>query len=171
MDTELFAKRTSVRSYAPTPVPQEVVQHLLEAAIQAPSGGNCQPWHFYVVRNAEVKHRLSVHSYSQKFIEQAPLVIVVCAEAQRSAKKYGERGEELYCLQDTAAAVENILLCAVQHGLGGCWCGAFDEGAVSEAMGLPADRRPVAILPIGYPEGTPRKPRRRPLEEVTTYMD
>ena len=171
MDHTLFAKRLSVRKFKPDTVPPEVVRQLICAAIDAPSAGNCQPWHFYAVTNEAIKERLCLCSYGQPFMKEAPLVIVVCAEPERSAKRYAERGRDLYSIQDTAAAIENILLCAVQSGLGSCWCGAFDEAAAGEIIGLPADRRPVALLAIGYPEREGKKPSRRPLEEVFTALD
>lgn len=171
MNNDLFAMRASVRAYKPDEVPQDVIDQLLQAAVEAPSAGNRQPWHFYVVRNREHKQQLCAGAYGQKFIEEAPLAIVVCAEASRSAARYAERGETLYCLQDTAAAIENILLCAAQAGLGTCWVGAFDEEAVSRTMALPVERRPVAILPIGYPKEASKKPRRRAMEEIVTFVD
>jgi nitroreductase len=66
---------------------------------------------------------------------------------------YGDRGEKLYCIQDSAAAVEHVLLLAVDNGLGACWVGAFDENEVSKILNLPLHVRPVAIIPIGYPKG------------------
>lgn len=171
MNIDLFVKRASVRNFKPDEIPQDTVELLLCAAIEAPSAGNRQPWHFYAVRSPQVKKQLRVGAYMQAFIETAPLVIVVCAEPQRSAQRYGERGIHLYAIQDTAAAIENILLCAAQNGLGSCWCGAFDEDAVSTAMALPADRRPVAMLAVGYPEKDAKKPARRPFNEAVTFVD
>jgi nitroreductase len=77
----------------------------------------------------------------------------------------------LYCLQDTAAATEHILLAATALGLGGCWVGAFDEMAAARALALPRALRPVAMVPIGEPMPEPggRTPR-RPLSEVTSFM-
>jgi len=74
-------------------------------------------------------------------------------------------------LQDTAAAVEHILLAAVVLGLGGCWVGAFDETRAASALNLPARHRPVAILPIGQPAEAPagRTPR-QPLSKVVSYV-
>ena len=65
---------------------------------------------------------------------------------------YGRRGTELYCLQDTAAAVEHILLLATDYGLGTCWIGAFNESEVAKILNVPPHIRPVAIIPIGYPK-------------------
>lgn len=171
MKGELFVQRASIRRFKQDAVPEEAIQALLKAAIEAPSAGNCQPWHFYVVRNGERKQKLCADAYNQRFIAEAPLVIVVCAELERSAARYGERGTELYCLQDTAAAIENMLLCAVEHGLGACWCGAFDDAAVGRTLALPKNRRPVAILPVGYPAGAGKKPARRAMKETVTFID
>lgn len=170
MDSELFARRTSVRKYTSQEVPPALVDTLLEAAIQAPSSSNCQPWHFYVLRDREKIQQMSEGAFSQKVVTSAPVVIVVCVEPGRAVDRNGERGGTLYCLQDTAAAIENLLLCATQNGLGCCWCGDFEEERVSRVLGIPVSRRPVAMLPVGWPDGEARRPRRRPLAEVATYI-
>ena len=164
--------RNSVRSYDPTvDVPPEAVDRLLAAAIRAPSAGNRQPWHFYVVRDLALRRGLAAAAYDQAFISQAPVVIVVCADAEQSAERYRRRGRELYCLQDTAAATEHILLGAVALGLGSCWVGAFDEDWASRVLGLPQHHRPVAILPIGKPAHEPAmRAGRQPLDTVVSYV-
>jgi nitroreductase len=170
---QALEERHSVRAFDPgIDVPPETVERLLRAAVRAPTAGNRQPWHFYVVRDQVRRVGLMAAAYGQRFLGQAPVVIVVCADAEQSASRYGDRGRELYCIQDTAAAVENILLAAVALGLGSCWVGAFDESAAANVLGLPQRLRPVALLPIGRPasaEGS--RTARRPLEAVTTYLD
>lgn len=168
---DVFNRRRSVRKFKPDPIPQAILDRLLEAATAAPSAGNCQPWHFYAIRSASVKSALCRCAHQQKFIEDAPLAVVVCAEPTRSAKRYAHRGETLYVFQDTAAATQNILLCAVQNGLDACWCGAFDEAEAALALDLPQALRPVAILAIGYAQGESKKPPRRPMSEVVTFLD
>ena len=165
-------RRYSVRRFSSAEVSASTVRKILSAAIRAPTAGNRQPWHFIVVRREEVKHALARAAYGQGFVAQAPVVIVVCADPERSAMRYGARGRELYCLQDTAAATENILLAATALGLGGCWVGAFDEMAAARALALPRALRPVAMVPIGEPMPEPggRTPR-RPLSEVTSFME
>lgn len=149
---EVINRRRSIRAYeSDRPVSQEVIRQLLEAAIRAPSAGNRQPWHFVVVRDGATRARLASAAYGQHFVAQAPVVIVVCADPGRSAARYGARGRELYCLQDTAAATENLLLAVVALGLGACWVGAFDERAAASTLRLEPHLRPVALIPIGYP--------------------
>jgi len=166
---EAIRARRSVRRYLPDPIPQETLEELLSAAISAPSAGNAQPWRFIVVRDQRLKEKLAAAAYGQEFLAEAPVVIVVCADLERARKAYKERGEKLYCLQDTAAAVENLLLAATAKGLGTCWVGAFAEGRVSEILGLPKGLRPVAMIPVGKPAETPKARPRRPLSEVVEY--
>ncbi len=167
---QVIEERQSVRNFdAERDVPPEMVQRILGAAIQAPSAGNCQPWHFVVVRNQQTRGLLAEAAYGQWFIAVAPVVIVVCADPARSAQRYRSRGVQLYCLQDTAAATEHILLAVTALGLGACWVGAFDESAASQGLGLPGDLRPVAIVPIGYPTGRHPRTSRRSLKEVVTF--
>jgi len=165
---QVLTGRRSVRAFERSQnVSDEQVQQLLQAAIAAPSAGNMQPWFFYVVRDLEVRRRLARAAWGQDFVAEAPVAIVVCAEPERSARRYADRGRELYCLQDTAAATENILLTAVALGLAACWVGAFDEAAAAQALHLPPTQRPVAILPIGHPAESPARRPRRPLSEVS----
>jgi nitroreductase len=165
---DVVEARRSVRRFdARRDVPHTMVKRILRAALRAPSAGNRQPWHFIVVRRPEVKEALSVAAFGQLFVAQAPVVVAVCADPDRSASRYRKRGAELYCLQDTAAAVEHILLAAAALGLGSCWVGAFDEELAAEALNLPLSLRPVALIPIGHPEGEAGvRTSRRPLDEV-----
>lgn len=166
----LARERRSVRGFENRPVPRAAVDAMLEAAVQAPSGGNCQPWHFYAIGDVDILKSLNRRAYQAPWFGTAPVVIVVCAEAERSAARFGERGRELYCLQDTAAAIQNLLLSARSQGLDTCWCGAFDEDAVRDILKLPANLRPVAMIPTGYAaQDVPKRPR-RPMEEVVTYL-
>jgi len=166
---EAIESRRSVRAYTDADVSEDYVERLIDAARKAPSAGNIQPWEFVVVRNPNVKRMLASAALNQTFIEEAPVVIVVCADMERSRRGYGRRGAELYCIQDTAAATENLLLAACALGLGACWVGAFHESGVREALRLPEGVRPVAIIPVGHPAERPMQRYRRPLEEIIHY--
>lgn len=166
---ETIKKRRSIRRFRNDPVPQEALRELLEAACWAPSAGNLQPWEFYVVTNVALKRDLAAAA-SQRFVGEAQVVIVVCVVPERSAIHYGERGRKLYCLQDTAAAIQNILLAATSLGLGACWVGAFREERVIEALGLHPGKRPVALIPVGYPATEPRPTPRFSVDEVTEWI-
>jgi len=166
---EAIKGRRSVRAYTDEDVPEEAVEKILDAARWAPSAGNLQSWEFVVVRDPEAKRRLAEAAWGQRFVARAPVVIVVCANQKRSARGYGERGASLYCIQDSAAATQNMLLAAYALGLGACWVGAFDERRVAEVINAPSGVRPVAIIPVGRPAERPRPPPRMPLEKVVHY--
>ncbi len=166
---EAITGRRSIRAFKSDDVSQEMIMKLVEAAKWAPSAGNIQPWELAVVRKSEVKKRLAEAAYGQAFIEEAPVVIVVCANEARSSESYGERGEHLYCIQDTAAAIQNLLLAGYSLGLGTCWVGAFDEEKTKQILKIPRGIRPVAIIPVGYPAEFPQPRKRRLLEEIIHY--
>lgn len=167
---ELSQSRRSIRNFKQKEISKEDIIKVVKAAQSAPSAGNCQPWHFFIVSDKSIQTEIKNACGNQEFMLSAPVFIVVCADIHRSENRYGERGKNLYCIQDTAAAIQNLLLCAKSLGLGTCWCGAFDEKKISEIMKLQKDMRPVAIIPVGYPVNEPVPTRRRPLEEIMTFI-
>ena len=162
--------RRSVRAFSSEKnVSEGTVETLIDAARWAPSAGNIQPWEFVVVRGQEIKKRLAEAAFNQSFIEEAPVVIVVCADENRSSDGYGQRGKTLYCIQDTAAAIQNIHLAAYSLGLGTCWVGAFREEKASEILKAPPGIRPIALIPVGHPSKIPASRRKRDLGEIVHY--
>jgi nitroreductase len=168
--SEVIAKRRSVRHFNPKlDVSEEDVRYILEAAVVAPTAGNIQPWRFTVVRSIEARERLA-EALRQRWATTAPVVIVISVDPRPCSARYGDRGERLYAIQDTSAAAQNILMAAVDRGLGSCWIGAFDSAAVRDAIGVQAPIEPVAILPVGYSAESAGRPARRPLSEVATWI-
>jgi nitroreductase len=166
---DAIQKRRSVRAYQQRALERGKLQTVVEAIRQAPSAGNLQAYQVHVIRDDATKRALAAAALGQEFLASAPVVLVFCAVPARSAK-YGRRGAELYCVQDATVAVAYAQLAATAEGLATCWVGAFDEGAVSRALNLPAGERPVAILPIGYGAENPSpKPRRELGEWVTGW--
>jgi nitroreductase len=162
----IFSRR-STRGFRKDPVEDKLIGVMLYSAIHAPSAGNNQEWVFIVVKDFAQKRRLAEAALGQGFIAEAPAVVVVCFDKDKASLHYGKRGETLYALQDTAAASMNMLLAAEALGLKTCWVGAFDEEAVGHTLELPREVRPVAIIPVGYSDEVPQKPRRIPFENST----
>jgi nitroreductase len=157
---ETVIKRRSVRAFKPDPVEEWKINRLLEVANLAPSAGDLQAYEIVVVKDRERKRRLSVAALGQDFIEEAPVVFVFLSNPKRSARRYGRRGTELYCIQDATIAAAYLQLAATALGLGSVWVGAFDDEEVSECVNA-GELRPVAIVPVGYPaEEPPITPRR-----------
>jgi len=171
--SEIFSiikRRRSIRAFHPDPIPTEHIEQMREAVRWAPSAGNCQPWHFFFVFQQEARKGLAAAAFEQDFISQAALAVVVCALPGKSAIRYGKRGRDLYVYQDTAAAVENLLLLATDLGYGSCWVGAFDENRARQVLKLPEEIRPVAIIPIGKPAENPDPPPRLLPEKIITVL-
>lgn len=163
---EAIKTRRSIRAFTNEEVSKEEVRRLIDAARHAPSAGNIQPWEFVIVRDPQRKRRLAVAALDELFIEEAPVVIVVCANEAQSGMGYGARGVSLYCLQDTAAATQNMLLAACALGLGTCWVGAFREEDVRKVLKVPRGVRPVAVVPVGHPAEKPSPRMKRSIPEI-----
>jgi nitroreductase len=167
--TEAIKGRRSIRKYKTQPISDETVTQLVEAATYAPSAGNIQPWHFVIAKSLAVKRQLGEAAYNQASIIQAPVVIVICADENQIQPRYGKRGVNLYCLQDTAAAAQNILLTAYSLGLGTCWIGAFNDEQAKEAINAPQGVRPVAMILVGYADVSPKPRIKKALSEVCRF--
>ena len=164
---EVVENRHSIRRFQrDQEIPEEDLKKILEMGIKAPSAGNRQSWDFIIIRDKEIKKQLVRAALGQSFIAQAPVVVVVCANKERSATVYGNRGREVYCIQDTAAAIQTMLLSITALGYGSCWIGAFNEEAVREVLKIPEGIRPMAILPIGVPVKIPPATPRISLQEL-----
>jgi len=166
---EAIKGRRSIRAFKSQNVSAEIIEKLIDAARWAPSAGNIQPWEFIIVRKPEIKRRLAEAALGETFVEEASVLIVVCANENRSFEGYGLRGKTLYCIQDTAAAIQNIHLAAYSLGLGTCWVGAFREEEVREILKIPDGIRPVAIIPVGYLAEAPLPRSRRSIGQIVHH--
>lgn len=138
---EAVQVRRSVRSYQPTPVPEDKLLKVLEAGRLAPSAENIQPWHFIVVRDPEKRKKLAKARWAG-FLAEAPVVIVGCGNEKASPRWYAV---------DVAIAMQNMVLTATAEGLGTCWVGSFNEKEVKELLRIPDEYRVVAMLALGFP--------------------
>ncbi|MFA5412106.1 MAG: nitroreductase family protein [Candidatus Micrarchaeia archaeon] len=148
---KLIRERKSTRLFRPSPLAQKQLDTIKDAANLAPSAGNLQSYHFYLVTEKETKEKLAKAAFNQGFISDAPAVFVFFADAASSSKKYGERGN-LFCIIDASLAAGYAQLAATDLGLGAVWVGAFSD---EEVKGIFQEQgRPVCILPIGIPAET-----------------
>jgi len=145
---EAILSRRSIRSYKARPVPEEVIQELLKAAMAAPSAGNQQPWHFVVIDDRSILNAIpSFHEYSE-MLKKAPVAILVCGD-ERLERHKG------FWVQDCSAATQNLLLAAHAKGLGAVWLGVHPREkrvvGTRKLLGLPEEVIPLAIIALGYP--------------------
>ncbi|MFB0503869.1 MAG: nitroreductase family protein [Candidatus Bathyarchaeia archaeon] len=139
---EALTKRKSVRSYLETPVPDEVLAKVMEAARLAPSAGNVQPWHFIAVRKEEKRVRIAKGCRYGKFLDESPVVIIACGDKKASPHYYA---------METAIALEHVVIASTALGLGTCWIGMFKEQEIREMLNLPENFEIIALLALGYP--------------------
>lgn len=159
--------RRSIRRYTTEEVSEEVLRQLMEAASFAPSAGNGQPWEFCITRDPVKKKKLAAGRRYAAFLPEAGAVIAVCAKLSRPRQPVSEKGLSYFEFQDTAAAIQNLLLAAYALGLGTCWVGDFDESTIREVFQIPAECLPVAVIAVGYPASVPAAaPVRRPVSEI-----
>jgi nitroreductase len=166
---EAVKGRRSIRRFKNIPIPASLLSTLEDSLLEAPSAGNLQSRRFYFVFRGDTGRRIARAAYHQDFIQEAPLAVVCCANL-KIATHYGERGRSLYCLQDVAVSIENLMLVAYSLGLGTVWVGAFDEKEVSKILNLPDHIRPVAIVPVGYPDENPPSPGRVGREHAISHI-
>lgn len=147
--------RHSVREFKDTPVEPEKIDLILKAGFAAPTAVNKQPWHFVVVDDMKLRFTLASDLPYCKMIAQSPIAIVVCGDEK---KFYKDPDEDLYWVNDTSAATENILLAAHALGLGAVWTAVYPEVSrirvVRETLNLPDNLIPLAVIPLGYPAKT-----------------
>ncbi len=163
--TTLAAARYSVRAYKPDPVPEEMLQRVLEAARLAPTAHNAQPFRLIVIHTRGREQEL-LRVYPREWFVQPPLVIAGCLVTTETwvrgdGKSYGE--------VDVAIVMDHLILAATSLGLGTCWIAAFNAAAAREALALPDHVQPVIFTPLGFPAIEPHEKRRRPLEELVLY--
>ncbi|MCX7770970.1 MAG: nitroreductase family protein [Proteobacteria bacterium] len=163
--------RRSIRSFLNKEIPKDIINKIIEALIWAPSAGNLQARKFFLISNKELKRQIAKAALNQTFISEAPLVIVGCVDKKKIYPRYGERGINLYAIQDVACSITNAMLVACENGLGTVWIGAFREEEVSEILHLSTYLRPVVILPIGYPAYIPSAPPRVSFEEAVEFIE
>ena len=154
--------RRSVRKFTPEPVPREVLERIVAAGVEAPSGCNMQFRHYIIVDDPAVMDRIRPAS---KVLATAPAAIVILMEPKGT--KYGE-----FWMQDASAAMENMLLAAVALGYAACWVeGAIrrSEDLLRKALGVPKRLRVWSLLPVGKAAEDPKRPPKPAPAEITHY--
>ena len=145
---EAILSRRSIRRYTAEPVPEEVVDTLLKAAMNAPSGDNEQPWHFIVVTDRAILDAVPTFHTHARMMGEAPVAIIVCGDPRL------EKHSGLWPL-DCSAATENILLAAHGAGLGAVWVSIYPWperiDGMRKLVGLPEAVIPFCIVPVGFP--------------------
>jgi nitroreductase len=160
---DAIMSRRSIRRFTERAPSQREVGTLLEAAMQAPSAHNHQPWYFVVIDQRELLDAVPAFHPHAQMLPGAPLAVMVCGDT-------GEVDKFGYLIQDCSAATENLLLAAHALGLGAVWLGIYprDErmAGMKKLLGLPETILPFALIALGYPAETKAAARRFNPERV-----
>ncbi len=144
---EAIFTRRSIRKYLDKPVPEELVQKILAAAMQAPSARNQQPWQFVVIDDRATLAKIPEFMPNAAMVAHAPLAILVCGDLELETSPG-------YWLLDCAAATQNMLLAAHSLGLGAVWCGTYPRElrmkGLKQLLGLPDMVVAHSLVAIGY---------------------
>jgi nitroreductase len=147
-------KRYSMRQFQPTQVPEKKIREIIELAKLAPSAGNLQAYKV-VITKERVTHQV-----------EAPLYLIICTDGEKSAVRYGERGQNLYAVQDATIFTAYLQLAITDAGLASVWVGAFRENRLKRQLKIPEHLRPIAIICVGCPIGEKSDRNRRRYEEI-----
>jgi nitroreductase len=201
---DAIEKRRSIRKYKEDDVPEAVLDGILEAVRLAPSACNRQPWKLIIVRDAKTRTRIanachyvssrSGRHHIQKWVAEAPIVIVACGLVREANMKYCNRKGEDPVMHwewdtyqsaaaerpgvyestvpwDLAVALDHLSLAARAEGLGTCWMAAFDEVEVQHILSIPDEVRAPIVMTLGYPTEWPDPRPRKSLGELVCYEE
>ncbi len=167
---KLAQERSSIRKYSNKEVSCEVINQIIESARIAPSAVNFQPWKFLIIKGEKSK-QIVRESYKREWFATAPLYIIACGNHQEAWHRSFDGKDHTDI--DIAIAVEHICLSATSAGLGTCWVCNFDAKKLKTDLSLPEDLEPIAIIPLGYPEGDGdvRPKKRKTTEEIVQWLE
>jgi len=149
---EVIKKRRSIRKYMRREVEDYKLKEILKAAMCSPSAMHRKPWEFIVVKDQEIKNKLSKASPWSDFVKDAPIILIIAAKQEIPSH---------WWMEDCSIVAEAIYLEATNQDLGTCFCqivGAKSilskdsEEYVKELIQAPKDLRILCLMPIGYPD-------------------
>jgi nitroreductase len=187
---EAIAARRSIRKFKSDPIPEAVLQKVLTAAIQAPSGKNRQPWQFIVVQGEKRAEMIRImregiarekargedpgsSEWTTNVMEQAPVTVFILNPHGTHpwlAHSISQNFDDLVNVQSVGAAIQNMLLAAQDLGLGSLWiCDVFYAYEALLAW-LGESCQMVAAVSLGYADEAPAARPRKPLSEVARWI-
>ena len=162
---QTMRERRSIRQYKHEPVSEKQLRLVLEAAQNAPSWKNQQPWTYGILHDRQQIQALKQATGGNpkgNAYENADYFLVVCADPEKSGNREGKP----YYMTDIGNTLTQVTLAATALGLGTCWVGAFSEQPVKKLLGVPYHIRIVAITPLGVPDEAPAQRPRKPLNQM-----
>ncbi len=159
-------KRRSIRKYRNQNVEKDVLIELVKFGMYAPTARNTRSWHFYIISNREKLNEIAEKHPYAKMLKSAGAAILVCGDKNIEPM-------EGYLALNCANACENIMLGALEFGLGTCWIAVYPREEriklISEIFSLPEHHLPIALLAVGYPDEEKGMPERFEENKITFF--
>lgn len=165
--SDAIKQRRSIRRFSERPVPDALLLALVHAGAVAPSASNLQAWQFVVINEPELVRKVNL--FSPGLSGKPPVIIAICSD-MNYVSIHGSTNSEVYgCMMDASMAAENMMLKALEFGLGTCAIKSYNVSAVSKLLNLPNRFRMELLISVGYPEGDLKPRRLRPMEEIVHW--
>ncbi|MDP2926185.1 MAG: nitroreductase family protein [Nanoarchaeota archaeon] len=155
----LTKKRASIKRFSSKKPDIDDIIKIIEIGNLSPSPGNLPILRYLIIEDKEKINKIA-DACMQEFIKQASVLIIVCSEPKDCVIAYEARGKK-YIKQHAGAAIQNMLLAAVDLGLASCWVGAYSDITIKTLLGISDNADIEAILPIGYKLITDRTVQRK----------
>lgn len=173
-------KHRSIRKFKSTPIPEEELREMLEAATRASTCGNMQLYSLVVTRDKAMREKLLPCHFGQQMVVEAPCVVTVCADVHRFSMWCEQRDAEpaydnfawfLTATIDAMLAAQNLVVAAEADGLGVCYLGTtiYTAGEIVKVLNLPKGVLPVTTIVLGYPDEKPALTDRLPQDAVVHF--
>ncbi|MGC9456417.1 MAG: nitroreductase family protein [Halothiobacillaceae bacterium] len=169
---ETVRHRHSVHRYqADMPVEPHKLAAILEMACAAPTAGGVQAYRIHCVESGDKRAALEAAVNDASGFGGAPVILVFSADHQRAEALFGERGRNLFAMQDATIAAAYAQLATTASGLGSHWIGDFDEAKVCALLPEQTGAfTPLAMIALGYPAENPPATPRRPISDVVVRL-
>lgn len=164
MVTDVIKTRRSIRKFTSKEVDQKTIEKIIEMGTWAPSGLNNQPWKFIIIKDKELKNKVSQQTRYSRIIQNAPVCIAVFLDNSQSYNRVKD-------IQAIGACIQNILLTIHALGLGGVWLGEIlnKKEEVEKLLNVTSELELMAVIAFGYPAEDGGKGSRKPINEVILY--
>ncbi len=158
-------ERRSIRNFKKKDVSWDKIHEILESCIYAPCAGGIQNWRLVVLKN---KGQLNQICFNQEAVVMANFLAVVCSDNEDLKRHYKDHWD-IFSIQNTSSAIQNMMLKAHSMKIGSCWIGIYREPDLKTLLKIPEDVDIHAVLAFGYPDEKPEIPLRARLHSVIGY--
>ncbi|MDA8433130.1 MAG: nitroreductase [Nitrospiraceae bacterium] len=161
---DIIISRRSIRRFEKREISDELLERVLEAGRWAPSGLNNQPWRFAVIRDSELREKISALTHYGKIVRAADVLVAVFMD---SASSY----HAVKDAQGIGACLQNMLLEAHSLGLGAVWLGEIikSDEQIRHLLGLGSDLELMAVVALGYSAESPGPTKRKALKDLIVF--